>query len=108
AAEIHVDHFGKAADYSRILPIAHGHRVPVLADAAESLGASHAGRAAGAWGDAAAVSFNGNKIMTTSGGGMLLTDDGALAACARHLSTQAREPVAHYEHRDRKSTRLNS
>lgn len=100
AAVLPVDLFGKAADYSRILPIARGHRVPVLADAAESLGASHAGRAAGAWGDAAAVSFNGNKIMTTSGGGMLLTDDGALAARARHLSTQAREPVAHYEHRD--------
>lgn len=99
-AVVPVDLFGRAADYSRIVPIARGHHVPVLADAAESLGASHAGRAAGAWGEAAAISFNGNKIMTTSGGGMLLTDDGTLAARARHLSTQAREPVAHYEHRD--------
>lgn len=99
-AVVPVDLFGKAADYSRIVPIARGHHVPVLADAAESLGASHAGRPAGAWGDAAAISFNGNKIMTTSGGGMLLTDDSEVAARARHLSTQAREPVAHYEHRD--------
>ncbi|SMY11380.1 DegT/DnrJ/EryC1/StrS family aminotransferase [Brevibacterium jeotgali] len=99
-AVVPVDLFGKAADYSRIVPIARAHHVPVLADAAESLGSAHAGRAAGSWGDAAAISFNGNKIMTTSGGGMLLTDDGDVAARARHLSTQAREPVAHYEHRD--------
>jgi dTDP-4-amino-4,6-dideoxygalactose transaminase len=46
------------------------------------------------------ISFNGNKIMTTSGGGMLLSDDGTLAARCRHLSTQARQPVAHYEHRE--------
>ncbi|GAA4510665.1 aminotransferase class I/II-fold pyridoxal phosphate-dependent enzyme [Brevibacterium yomogidense] len=99
-AVVPVDLFGKAADYSRLVPIAQHHGVPILADAAESLGATHAGRAAGAWGEAAAISFNGNKIMTTSGGGMLLTDDGDVAARARHLSTQAREPVAHYEHRD--------
>jgi dTDP-4-amino-4,6-dideoxygalactose transaminase len=97
-AIIPVDLFGKAADYSRLTPIARAHGVPILADAAEALGASHGGRPAGAWGDAAAVSFNGNKIMTTSGGGMLLTDDAAVAARARHLSTQARQPVAHYEH----------
>jgi dTDP-4-amino-4,6-dideoxygalactose transaminase len=70
----------------------------VLSDAAESFGASHSGRAAGSFGDAAVLSFNGNKIMTTSGGGMLLTKDGALADHARKLSTQAREPVSHYEH----------
>ena len=97
-AIIPVDLFGKAADYSRITPIARAHGVPILADAAEALGASHAGRPAGAWGDAAAVSFNGNKIMTTSGGGMLLTNDALVAARARHLSAQARQPVAHYEH----------
>lgn len=99
-AIVPVDMFGKAADYTRILPIARAHGVPVLADAAEALGARHAGRPAGAWGEAAALSFNGNKIMTTSGGGMLVTDDGDLAARARHLSTQARQPVAHYEHHD--------
>lgn len=93
-----VDLLGKAADYTRIEAIADRYGVPVLADAAESLGASHAGRPAGSFGRAAAVSFNGNKIMTTSGGGMLLTGDGDLAAHARYLSTQARQPVVHYEH----------
>ena len=56
------------------------------------------GRPAGSFGVAAVLSFNGNKIMTTSGGGMLLTDDAALAERVRNLSTQARQPVAHYEH----------
>ncbi len=70
----------------------------LLCDAAESFGATYGGRAAGSFGDASVVSFNGNKIMTTSGGGMLLTDDARLADHVRKLSTQAREPVAHYEH----------
>ena len=72
----------------------------ILSVAAESLGANHAGIQAGSFGDAAIVSFNGNKIMTTSGGGMLLTDDPALADHVRFLSTQAREPAAHYEHKE--------
>lgn len=93
-----VDLLGKAVDYTSVLRLAEEHGVRVLADAAESLGATHAGRAAGSFGDASVVSFNGNKIMTTSGGGMLLTDDGDLAARARYLSTQARQAVAHYEH----------
>jgi dTDP-4-amino-4,6-dideoxygalactose transaminase len=71
-----------------------------LSDAAESLGASHHGRPAGSFGAASAISFNGNKIMTTSGGGMLLTGDADLAFRARYLATQARQPVAHYEHTD--------
>lgn len=70
----------------------------MLADAAESLGARHAGRPAGSFGRAAVLSFNGNKIMTTSGGGMLLTDDAELAERTRYLATQARQPAAHYEH----------
>jgi len=70
----------------------------VLADAAESLGATSRGRAAGSFGAASAFSFNGNKIMTTSGGGMLTTHDGELAARIRYLATQARQPAAHYEH----------
>ena len=71
----------------------------LLCDAAESFGATYAAAApAGSFGDASVLSFNGNKIMTTSGGGMLLTDDRALADHVRKLSTQAREPVAHYEH----------
>jgi dTDP-4-amino-4,6-dideoxygalactose transaminase len=93
-----VDLLGKAVDYTSILSIADQHGTRVLADAAESLGATHGGRAAGSFGDASVVSFNGNKIMTTSGGGMLLTDDGDLATRVRYLSTQARQPVAHYEH----------
>ena len=93
-----VDLLGKCADYDAIEEIAREFDVRVLADAAESLGASHHGRPAGSHGDAAVLSFNGNKIMTTSGGGMLLTRDGHLAAHVRKLSTQAREPVVHYEH----------
>ena len=99
-AIVPVDLLGKAVDYTTILTIAEEFDVPVLADAAESLGASHAGRAAGSFGRASAVSFNGNKIMTTSGGGMLLTDDADLAQRVRYLATQARQPVVHYEHVD--------
>lgn len=99
-AIVPVDLLGRAVDYTRIETIAAERGLPVLADAAESLGARHQGRPAGSFGDASIVSFNGNKIMTTSGGGMLLTDDGDLAAKARYLATQARQPVAHYEHVD--------
>jgi dTDP-4-amino-4,6-dideoxygalactose transaminase len=98
AAIVPVDLLGKAADYTRIQPIADAFDVPVFADAAEALGASHGGRRAGAFGAASAISFNGNKIMTTSGGGMLLTDDSDLAERVRYLATQARQPAVHYEH----------
>jgi dTDP-4-amino-4,6-dideoxygalactose transaminase len=94
-----VDLLGRVADHTAIQAVCDKHDVPLLEDAAESLGAGHAGRPGGSFGRAAAISFNGNKIMTTSGGGMLVTADGALADHARFLSTQAREPVAHYEHR---------
>jgi dTDP-4-amino-4,6-dideoxygalactose transaminase len=100
AAILPVDLLGRVADYDAIGALAARHGIPVVADAAESLGASRGGRAAGSFGDVAAFSFNGNKIMTTSGGGMLLTADDALAARARYLATQARQPVAHYEHVD--------
>jgi dTDP-4-amino-4,6-dideoxygalactose transaminase len=95
---IPVDLFGKSADYEALGAVATAAGARVLSDAAESLGAGSGGRPAGSWGDAAVVSFNGNKIMTTSGGGMLLTDDERLAEHVRKLSTQAREPVTHYEH----------
>nr|WP_306270358.1 aminotransferase class I/II-fold pyridoxal phosphate-dependent enzyme [Ornithinimicrobium sp. HY1793] len=98
AAAIPVDLFGRIADYTRLAPGLADLGVPLVEDAAESLGASLEGRAAGTFGRAAALSFNGNKIMTTSGGGMLLTDDTALAEHARKLSGQAREPVPWYEH----------
>lgn len=99
-AVVPVDLFGRCVDYSRLLPLLEERGVVVVEDAAEALGASHAGRAAGAFGRSAALSFNGNKIMTTSGGGMLLSDDLELLARARYLSTQARQPVPWYEHTD--------
>lgn len=100
AAVVPVDLLGKTADYSRIGPICEAHDVPLFCDAAESLGACHAGQPAGSFGRASVFSFNGNKIMTTSGGGMFVTDDGELARHVRYLSTQARQPVVHYEHTD--------
>lgn len=100
SAIVPVDLLGKAVDYTAILAVADEFDVPVLSDAAESLGATHGGRAAGSFGRASVVSFNGNKIMTTSGGGMLLTDDADLAQHVRYLATQARQPVVHYEHTD--------
>ncbi|KUL42098.1 pyridoxal-5'-phosphate-dependent protein [Actinoplanes awajinensis subsp. mycoplanecinus] len=97
-AVLAVDLFGCCADYERILPVCDGYGIPVVEDAAESLGSRYHGRAAGSFGRVAALSFNGNKIMTTSGGGMVLTADPVLAARARHLAGQARLPAAHYEH----------
>ncbi|QSR32858.1 pyridoxal-5'-phosphate-dependent protein [Nocardioides sp. S5] len=97
-AIVPVDMLGKCVDYAAIGEIATGAGARLLCDAAESFGATYRGRAAGSFGDASVVSFNGNKMMTTSGGGMLLTDDAALAQHVRKLSTQAREPVPHYEH----------
>lgn len=93
-----VDLLGKVVDHHRIGEIAARHGIPVLADAAESLGARLDGVPSAKYGVAAVLSFNGNKIMTTSGGGALLTDDGELAKRVRYLSTQARQPVIHYEH----------
>lgn len=95
-----VDLLGRSADYTRIQPIVESHELTLFPDAAEALGASHAGRAAGSFGVASALSFNGNKIITTSGGGMLLTNDKTLADRARYLATQARQPVVWYEHTD--------
>lgn len=100
SAVVPVDLLGKTANYTEIEKVCNEFGVPVLADAAESLGAAHNGKQAGSFGRAGVLSFNGNKIMTTSGGGMLLTDDEDLASHVRYLSTQARQPVVHYEHTD--------
>jgi len=81
-----------------LLPLCERYGVPVLEDAAESLGALYKGRASGTFGRIGVYSFNGNKIITTSGGGMLVADDKALVDRARKLATQAREPAPHYEH----------
>ena len=100
AAVITVDLYGQCADYSPIVAMCEEHGVPLIEDAAEALGATYGRRAAGSFGDFAAFSFNGNKIITTSGGGMLVSRSSQLSARARHLSTQARQPVAHYEHKE--------
>lgn len=97
-AIVPVDLLGKAVKYSEIQAISEHHGIPLLADSAESLGASHHGKPVGSWGAASAFSFNGNKIITTSGGGMLVTNDAHIESRARKLATQAREPVPHYEH----------
>lgn len=98
AAVMSVDLFGRSVDYAQIEPALAELEVPLVEDAAEALGAADGTGPAGSHGVAATLSFNGNKIMTTSGGGMLLSDDADLVARARYLSTQARQPVPWYEH----------
>ncbi|MGH3668510.1 MAG: DegT/DnrJ/EryC1/StrS family aminotransferase, partial [Acidimicrobiia bacterium] len=95
---IPVDIYGQCADYSAIVPLLARHGVPLVSDAAEALGATHKGEPAGSFGAMAALSFNGNKIITTSGGGAMVTDDAEWADKARWLSTQARDPAPHYQH----------
>jgi dTDP-4-amino-4,6-dideoxygalactose transaminase len=98
AAVVAVDLYGRCCDYGALEPLVARHGIPLVEDAAESLGARYASRRAGTFGDVGVLSFNGNKIITTSGGGMLVTEDAEVAARARHLATQAREPAPHYEH----------
>ena len=93
-----VNLYGQSADMDAIAPLCERWGVPVLEDAAESLGARYRGRASGSFGRIGVYSFNGNKIITTSGGGMLVADDAALVERARKLATQAREPAPHYQH----------
>lgn len=100
AAVVVVDLYGQCARYEEIAAICERHDVPLVADAAEAVGASHAGRPAGSFGRAAAFSFNGNKLITTGGGGALVSADEELVGRARYLATQARLPFAHYEHEE--------
>ena len=93
-----VNLYGQSADMDALLPICERYGVPVLEDAAESLGGRYKGRSSGTFGRIGVYSFNGNKIITTSGGGMLVADDADLVARARKLSTQARDPAPHYQH----------
>lgn len=98
AAVIPTDIYGQCADYDAIEAICQQFNIPVVIDAAESVGATYLERKAGNAGLASIVSFNGNKIITTSGGGALLTEDKAMADYVRKISQQAREPLPHYEH----------
>lgn len=97
-AVIPVDFLGKVADYASIEAICRKHGIPVVADSAESLGSLRNDRPAGSFGEVAILSFNGNKIATTSGGGAVLTDSKRLAEKVRFLANQAREATIHYEH----------
>jgi dTDP-4-amino-4,6-dideoxygalactose transaminase len=99
-AMIGVDLYGQSADWDPIIAACRRHGVAIIEDAAEALGATYRGRPAGSLGDLSTLSFNGNKIITTSGGGMLLATRKDWIDRARHLATQAREPVRHYEHKD--------
>lgn len=92
--------YGQCAQMDQITDICKRHNVPIIEDAAEALGASYRGQAAGSFGALSFFSFNGNKIITTSGGGMLLSDKKEWIDRARYLASQAREPVAHYEHKE--------
>lgn len=97
-AAIAVDLYGQCADYQPILAACEAHGVPLIEDAAEALGASYKGRPAGSLGAIGVLSFNGNKIITTSGGGMLVSNKKAWVDQARYLATQARDLAPHYEH----------
>jgi dTDP-4-amino-4,6-dideoxygalactose transaminase len=99
-AVVVVDLYGQCADYDEIVPQCEELGIPVIEDAAEALGSSYKGRPAGALGTVGVLSFNGNKIATTSGGGMFLSPGDELAERVRYLATQARRPAVHYEHTD--------
>lgn len=95
-----VDLYGMPAKLVEIAEIAKKYGIPVIEDAAEALGSSLNGKYCGTFGDIGIYSFNGNKIITTSGGGALVSTDEMYVKKARHLSTQAREDAPHYEHRE--------
>lgn len=96
-AVIVVDIYGQCAQLDRLVQSCSARGVAVIEDAAEALGATWLGRGAGTWGELGAFSFNGNKIITTGGGGMLVGSAEAVER-ARYLAQQARQPVLHYEH----------
>lgn len=90
--------YGMPAKIDEIMAIANKYDIPVIEDAAEALGSKYNGRSLGSFGRFGILSFNGNKIITTSGGGALISDDGTLITEARFLSTQARDDAPHYQH----------
>ena len=99
-ALITVDLYGQSVDYDIIMEICNKNNIVVIEDAAEALGSHYKGVKCGAFGKAGIFSFNGNKIVTTSGGGMLVSHDREFVEQARFLSAQAREPKIHYEHKE--------
>ncbi len=97
-AVILVHLYGQPAMLDEIIAICDQYKIPLIEDAAEALGSTYKDKKAGSFSDYSILSFNGNKIITTSGGGMLITGDGEIAKKARFLSTQARDDAPHYEH----------
>ncbi|QQK81953.1 DegT/DnrJ/EryC1/StrS family aminotransferase [Salicibibacter cibi] len=97
-AVIVVNLYGQSARMDRLMEICRAYGVPVIEDAAESLGSEYLGRKSGTFGDFGVYSFNGNKIITTSGGGALVSGDVGALERTQFLATQAREPALHYEH----------
>jgi dTDP-4-amino-4,6-dideoxygalactose transaminase len=93
-----VDLYGQCADYDRLVAACRRYEVPLIADASEALGATYRGEQAGRFGEMAAFSFNGNKIITSGGGGMLVSKRIEWIERARYLATQARDPAPHYQH----------
>lgn len=97
-AVILVHLYGQSADIDPILAACQQYGVPMIEDAAEALGATYKGQSPGTFGTIGIFSFNGNKIITTSGGGMLVSEDARIASKAKFLATQARDPAPHYQH----------
>lgn len=90
--------YGMPAKINEIIEICSKYNIPIIEDAAEALGSTYNGKALGTFGKFGVLSFNGNKIITTSGGGALISEDEALIQKARNLATQARDPAPHYQH----------
>ncbi|WP_430813452.1 DegT/DnrJ/EryC1/StrS family aminotransferase [Carboxylicivirga sp. RSCT41] len=97
-AIIPVHLYGMPAKMDKIIQVADEYNIPIIEDAAEALGSSYKNKKMGTWGHLGVLSFNGNKIITTSGGGALLSDDKELIEKSRFLATQARDAAPHYEH----------
>lgn len=97
-AVIAVHLYGQSAKIDEIADICRYHKTVLVEDAAEALGAEYKGKKLGTFGDFGILSFNGNKILTTSGGGMMVSDNEEYCREAKFLSTQARDDAPHYEH----------